>query len=65
VPGKTLAQQYLAALRYLRQHPDASDDQVADACGIHRFERQDTITPARRTLAGEAGDSAGSAVPAD
>jgi hypothetical protein len=52
---KSLAQLYVDCLRYLRQHPDATDDQVAEACGIHRFERENTVVPARVTLAGEQG----------
>ena len=55
MPGKTVAQQYLAALAWLRQHPQATDDEVAEALGIHRFDRDAVLTPARVTLAGERG----------
>ena len=41
---------YLAAKRYLRQHPDATDEQVAEACGIHRVDIAATVEPARRDV---------------
>lgn len=52
---ETMAALYLKALRYLRAHPSADDDEVAEACGIHRFDRDGTIGPARGTLRGEQG----------
>jgi hypothetical protein len=47
-----MASLYLAALRCLRQHPRATDGQVAEALDIHKSGR-DVIRPARVTVVGE------------
>jgi hypothetical protein len=41
---------FLAAKKALRAHPDWTDEQVGDHCGIPRALFEDVIRPARREV---------------
>jgi hypothetical protein len=44
----SIYQGFMAAKRCIAAHPDWTDEQVAESCGIHRLEVDQTITVARR-----------------
>jgi hypothetical protein len=55
MPVMTKVQMVLAMQRWLRQHPDGTDDDVMEALGLyHSFDRE-LIRVARQNLAADAG----------
>lgn len=52
MPAQTRAQTVLALQRWLRAHPADSDEQAAEACGVHKFD-SDLIKVARQNLAAD------------
>lgn len=52
MPAMTKAQTVLAVQRWLRQHSAATDEEAAEACGVHRFD-MDLIKVARQNLAAD------------
>jgi len=48
----TKAQTVLALQRWLRQHESDTDEQAAEACGVHKFDF-DLIKVARQNLAAD------------
>ena len=55
----TNASLVLAAGRYLRQHPDATDEELAAAVGLdlRQGDRDRVIKPARQNVAADAGEA--------
>jgi hypothetical protein len=52
MPGTTNASLVLAVGRYLHQHPDATDEEIAEAVGLNlRFDMDTVIRPARQNAA--------------
>jgi hypothetical protein len=49
---------FLAAKKALRAHPDWTDEQVADHCGIPRAVIDEVVWPARREIDGDGIDPA-------
>jgi hypothetical protein len=50
--AETKAQTVLTVQRWLRQHPQATDEEAAEACDVHRFDF-DLIKVARQNLAAD------------
>jgi hypothetical protein len=54
MPGTTNASLVLAVGRYLRQHPDATDEELAERLGLNlRFDTDTVIRPARQNHAAD------------
>ena len=52
MPAETRAAVCLRLQRWLRQHPRATDDEAAEACGVHQFDR-DLVKVARQNVAAD------------